>query len=108
MERALSFRQNYAGVEPVRIGAPDAILAASPSSDTEPGTAGSGVTVHRGRTMPGVETAMSAPSVSSASTPRVHLASGVRIHIGSVHAGPVLGGGAPLPVVSISEESDPT
>ncbi|MEG8022387.1 cell wall hydrolase [Sphingomonas aerolata] len=108
MERALSFRQTYAGVEPTRVAAPDTILAASPSASTELGTAGSGVTVHRGRTMPGVETALSTPPESPAAAPRVHLASGVRIHIGSAHASPVLGGGAPLPVVSISEESDPT
>lgn len=93
MERALTFRQSYAGVErtprPTDLDAPATEVADTTAIE-------SSVTIHRGGT------ALQSPQ------PRLMTASGVRIHLGARHASLATDGAAPLPVLSISEETDPT
>ncbi len=112
MERALTFRQRYAGLEPDPIAGPATALAATTVASGYTRAIDSGVTVHRGRAAPDAEaTAPSPPASALASTmpsPRLRLASGVRIHVGTAHGGAVMAASSPLPVIAISEESDPT
>lgn len=86
MEQALAFRQTYAGAEPERVfrSTADGLAAAEPATfavATE-----QSVTVHRGR-----------PDLARTTT-----MAGVRIHVGTAP------GATALPVLSISDESDPT
>jgi len=99
MERALTFRQDYAGVEPVRARAVDAPTTDYAAVDAP---ADSGVTIHRGRAFAYLSVDAAAPR------PRLMTASGVRIHIGARHAGMTTDATAALPLSSISEETDPT
>lgn len=89
MERALAFRQSYAGYEPVGMGAADAL--ASTVAIHRGDDQASGVTVHRGATAP-------------SATVRTLSIAGVRVHFGAVgqdDATPVEG------QAIVSEESGP-
>lgn len=102
MERALTFRQDYAGLEPdraTRAGTGDAAMADA-TGQTTPLTAG--VTVHRGNAV------ADTPTVSSSPSPRMMTASGVRVHFGAHHAALPAASAAALPIVEISEETDAT
>jgi spore germination cell wall hydrolase CwlJ-like protein len=84
MERALSFRQAYAGAEPV---APTPFAAAA--GTTIAGVDDSGVTVHRGQSVAAITPAVASDVADTASGVTVHVgprrltvASGVRIHVG--------------------------
>jgi len=120
LERALTFRQAYAGVEPawrggarspgngvtavaaqvagvsVHYGNRDDIADAGAGPGATPADAVHGVTVHRG-------VARSGATVASAGVVQARLVSGVRVHVGGRGA-PTLGGGEGLDAV-VSDES---
>ena len=120
LERALTFRQAYAGVEPawrgsarsagsgvtavaalvagvsVHYGNRDDVSDAGAGPGAAPVDAVHGVTVHRG-------VARSVSTVASAGVVQARLVSGVRVHVGGRGA-PTLGGGEGLDAV-VSDES---